>query len=122
MEVMGEFQGRERRKHPRLDANFIISYHIKEPSSPFDLSQTKNVSQGGLLLTTNRYFEKGVLLEMTIRFPFIPDKIKLTGMVVVSVEKVKDLLYETHIQFADKSNEDILKEIGKYVEDRIKNG
>ncbi|MCF7873638.1 MAG: PilZ domain-containing protein [Candidatus Omnitrophica bacterium] len=111
---MGKYKGPERRKHPRLNANFIVSYKIIEPPSDFDLSQTKDVSQGGLFLTTNKGFEQGTLLSMTIRFPFASDKLKLTGQVVNSEEKVKNLLYETHIQFKD-SDEAFLKKIGNFI-------
>ncbi len=118
---MDKYKGPERRKHSRLTANFIVSYRIKEPSSPFDLSQTKDISQGGLLLTTNKKFDQGTLLAMTIRFPFLVEKIQLTGQVVGSQEKVKDLIYETHIKFQD-SDQALLKEIGEFIEKRIKNG
>ncbi|MCF7887369.1 MAG: PilZ domain-containing protein [Candidatus Omnitrophica bacterium] len=116
---MEKYNGPERRKHPRLNANFIVSYRITEPPSDFDLSQTKDVSQGGLFLTTNRSFDRGTLLAMTIRFPFAPEKLKLTGQVVTSYEKVKGLLYETHIRF-ENSDEEFLKNIGNFIKKRVK--
>ncbi|MCF7870167.1 MAG: PilZ domain-containing protein [Candidatus Omnitrophica bacterium] len=115
---MEKYNGPERRKHPRINANFIVSYRIIEPPSDFDLSQTKDVSQGGLFLTTNRSFNPGTLLAMTVRFPFIPEKLKLTGQVVNSQERVKDLLYETHIKFKD-SDEEFLKKIGNFIKKEL---
>lgn len=116
---MEEYGGPERRRYPRLNVNFIVSYRIKEPSASFDLSQTKNLSQGGLLLTTNKAFEKGTLLAMTIRFPFVNEKINLTGQVIGSQEKVRDLIYETHIRFQE-SDEAFLRDVGKFIEKKLK--
>ncbi|MFO8053110.1 MAG: PilZ domain-containing protein, partial [Candidatus Omnitrophota bacterium] len=115
---MKEYNGPERRKHPRLNANFVVSYRIIEPPSDFDLSQTKDVSQGGLFLTTNRSFDKGTLLAMTVRFPFISEKLELTGQVVNSQERVKNLLYETHIKFKD-SDEKLIKKIGNFIKKEL---
>lgn len=109
----------EKRKHPRMEATFVVSYRIKKPSEFFDLSQTRNISQGGLLITTNKKFDPGVVLEMAIRFPFVSERFKLTGQVVESKEKVRDLIYETHIQFKD-SDEKMLREIGSFIEEKIK--
>ena len=67
---MKKYSGEERRRHPRADLNFVISYRIREEHDNFDLTQSRDVSQGGMLLTTNRKFEKGTHLVMTIRFPF----------------------------------------------------
>ncbi len=116
---MEKFSGPEKRKHPRLNVNFIVSYRVEGPSSPFDLSQTKDVSQGGLLLTTNKKFDKGTILVMTILFPFVEEKMKLTGIVVDSQEKVRDLIYETHIQFKE-ADESLLKEIGEFIQKKVK--
>lgn len=118
---MGEYKGKEKRKYPRLEANFIVSYRIQEPSALFDLSQTRNVSKGGMLLTTNKDFKPGVVLAMTIRFPFASDKINILGRVIFSKEKVKNLIYETHIQFSE-ANQKLLQDIGKFVDKRIKDG
>jgi len=40
----------DKRKHPRIGANFVVSYRIKQHHENYDLSQTKNVSQGGIFL------------------------------------------------------------------------
>jgi len=98
---MEKYNGMQKRKFARTEANFIISYRILEEPDNYDLSQSKNISQGGMLLTTNRKFEDGTRLEMTISFPFIEKKMELTGQVVESKEIVKDLIYETRLKFYD---------------------
>ncbi len=116
---MAEYGGMERRKYPRLDANFVISYRIKEVVDGYDLTQSKNVSQGGILLTTNRVFNKGTILAMTIRFPLIPQKIEVTGEVVASKEVVRDLIYETRIKFLDLDDE-FFQKLGEFIEENLK--
>ena len=96
---MSSYNGQERRKHKRIDASFIVSYRIKQEINNSDLSQTKNVSEGGMLLTTNRKFDKGTHLEMIIRFPFLPKRINIEGEVVDSKEVVRNVIYETRIKF-----------------------
>ncbi|MCM8787014.1 MAG: PilZ domain-containing protein [Candidatus Omnitrophica bacterium] len=116
---MAEYTGPERRKYPRLNANFVVSYRIKEVPDNFDISQTKNVSGGGILLTTNRKFEKGTLLTLNIRFPFLADRIEVTGEIVDSKEIVRDLIYETRIKFLDL-DPDVLKKLQDFVLVRFK--
>ena len=104
---MTDHKGSERREHPRLNVNFVINYRIQELPDSYDLSQTKDVSQGGALLTTNKPFAKGTHLTMNLRIPFVLQKIELKGKVVGSREVVRDLVYETRVKFLglDRSEE-----------------
>ncbi|MBU1122564.1 MAG: PilZ domain-containing protein [Candidatus Omnitrophota bacterium] len=113
---MNKFDGVNRRKHNRVNVNFVVSYRVKQLPANYDLSQTKNVSQGGMLLTTNRKFDKDTCLAMTVRFPFVRQKIEVTGMVIGSKEVVKNLIYETRIQFLDLA-ESFFQELGGFVRD-----
>jgi len=108
------YKGPERRKYPRVDATFVVSYRIKEVPDSYDLVQTRNISQGGMLITTNQYFEKGTQLALTIRFPFVSQKILATGEVVACKEVVKNLLYETRLKLLDLDME-VFQKIGEYV-------
>jgi hypothetical protein len=114
---MEKYTGTERRKFPRANANFVVSYRVKHQGS-YDLSQTKNISQGGLLITTNKKFENGTQLAMTIRFPFVEQKIEITGEVVDSKEIVKGLIYETRLKFTDLPQE-FFKELGIYIKELL---
>ncbi len=117
--MMEKYTGPERRKYPRLNTNFVVSYRLKQIPDSYDISQSKNVSQEGMLLTTNRYFDKGTLLAMIIRFPFFAGKIEATGEVVESKEVVKNLLYETRIKFLDLEK-DFFESLGKFIAERLK--
>ena len=99
------YQGPEKRRHPRIKASFVVSYRPLEKEEAADLSQTKNFSQGGMLLTTNRAFPEGTFLKMLIRLPLLRDKINLIGKVLESKEVVKNLIYETRIVFQNLEEE-----------------
>ena len=89
----------ERRAHRRAETNLVVSYRGNGIGSSYDISQSKNLSQGGMLLTTDRPFTGGALLIMTLRLPHMPDAIEVLGKVVMSKEIVRDLIYDTHVQF-----------------------
>jgi len=93
------YTGPERRKHPRITARFIVSYRVMEEEDAVDISQTKNMSLGGMLLTTNRKFKSGTTLALEIRLPFDPNPIMVIGKVVESREIIKDLIYDTRLSF-----------------------
>lgn len=94
-----DYTGSERRRHPRISARFIVSYRVMEEEDAVDISQTKNMSLGGMLLTTNREFKSGTNLALEIRLPFDPDPIMLIGKVIESREIIKDLIYDTRLSF-----------------------
>ena len=93
------YTGPERRKAPRISARFIVSYRILEEIDSVDITQTKNLGLGGMLLTTNRPLEPGTNLALEIRLPFDPNPIMLIGKVVDSREVTKDLIYDTRLSF-----------------------
>jgi len=116
---MTNYKGPERRGHPRISVNFVINYRIQELPDSYDLSQTKDVSQGGALLTTNKPFEKGTHLTMNLRIPFVPQKIELKGKVVGSREVVRDLVYETRVSFLGL-DENFFKKLGEFIKENLK--
>jgi len=118
---MPAYTGSERRKYARLNVNFVVSYRIKQAKGDFDLSQTKNMSQGGMLLTTNKDFNVGTHLAMIIRFPLIPHKIEVTGVVVGCKQIVRDIIYETRIQFLDLDKEFFTK-LGDFIKEHLPHG
>ncbi len=104
----------ERRQYPRTEASLVVSYRIKERTSDYDITQSKNLSQGGMLLTTNRDFSGGALLIMTLRLPFMPEALEVTGKVVHSREIVRDLIYDTRVQFAGLDDRTVIR-LGEFV-------
>ncbi len=93
------FEGANRRKTPRVVGRFIVSYRILDEINNVDITQTKNFSLGGMLLTTNRHFAPGTKLALEIRLPFDPHPIMLIGKVLESHEVTKNLIYDTRLAF-----------------------
>jgi len=106
------YVGPERRKAPRISARFIVSYRILDEVDNVDITQTKNMSLGGMLLTTNRQFSEGTHLALEIRLPFDPNPIMIIGRVIESREISKDLIYDTRMAFLaiDEKHRDIIKQ------------
>jgi hypothetical protein len=112
------YTGPERRRNQRIMGRFIVSYRIMNEINNVDISQTKNISMGGMLLTTNRNFTPGVNLALEIRLPFDPHPIMLIGRVVESHEIMKDMIYDTRIEFLaiDEKHKKVISEtVGYYV-------
>ena len=115
------YKGPERRKHPRINGRFIVSYRILEEADNVDITQTKNICLGGMLLTTNMRFERGTTLAVEIRLPFEKNPIMLIGKVVDSNEITKDLIYDTQLEFIaiDENHRSIIsKTIDFYINKR----
>lgn len=110
------YPGPERRSHPRVDGRFIVSYRVFEEADNIDITQTKNISLGGMLLTTNRKFEPGTNLALEIRLPFDPDPIMLICRVVESCEISINLIYDTRlaIQSVDEKHREIISRTVDY--------
>ncbi len=110
------YSGPERRVHPRVNGRFIVSYRILEEVDNADISQTRNVSLGGMLLTTNRKFDSGINLALEIRLPFDPHPIMIIGKVVESREITKNLIYDTRLVFlaVDERHRKVINETVDY--------
>ena len=99
---MDGYGGLERRQHLRFDCRFQVSFKPKDAQAEYDYSQTRNISQGGILLTASECFGKGTLLEMIMRIPFTPSALKLSGEVVWLKKIPNALVYEMGIKFLEQ--------------------
>ena len=112
------YSGVEKRKSPRAAGRFIVSYRILENNGNTDITQTKNLSLGGMLLTTNCQFSQGTNLALEIRLPFDPNPIMLIAKVAESREITKDIIYDTRLIFLaiDEKHRKIINEtVGYYL-------
>lgn len=110
------YMGPERRKLPRVSTKFMVSYRILEEAEKVDLTQTKNISVGGMLLTTNKFFSPGTKLVLEIRLPIDPIPIMLIGKVIESGEVTRNLIYDTRIEFlaVDENHRRLLGQTVEY--------
>jgi len=110
----------ERRKFARIDGTFVVSYtDITTQERKSDISQTKNISLGGILFTTDKVFSSGAILKLRLRLPDAPDYINIKVRVVESRQRVKGLLCETRAKFISIREEDKAY-ISKVVESSLK--
>jgi len=107
--------GSERRRNQRITGRFIVSYRILDENNT-DVTQTKNLSLGGMLLTTNRSFAPNTHLAVEIRLPFERNPIMLIGRVVESQEITQDLIYDTRLEFlaVDENHRGVLNNTVDY--------
>ncbi len=111
------YDGPERRKAHRIGARFMVSYRMLEEADNLDISQTKNLSLGGMLLTTNRFFPPNTKLALEMRLPFDPNPIMIIAKVIESREITKELIYDTRLVFlaVDERHKKIVKQtVGYY--------
>lgn len=111
------FNGEERRSHPRAKGRFVVSYKVFEETDNVDISQTKDISLGGMFITTNRKFQPGTKLALEMRLPTDPDPIRIIGRVVESREVTSNLIYDTRIQFlgVDEKHKNSIKQTVQYL-------
>ncbi|MCK9573184.1 MAG: PilZ domain-containing protein [Candidatus Omnitrophica bacterium] len=95
------YSGTERRRYPRANVNFLVSYKDMYAGVDFNISQTVNVSQGGMLITTSEIFPRGTTLKMLTFFPFFSQRVNLAGKVVRQKEVAKGFIYETGVEFTN---------------------
>jgi len=94
----------DRRKYTRLKKNFILNYfELGTPTKKYEVSQLRNISLGGICLITPHAFPTGTMLGFCIKTPYLIEMTCLEGQVLGSHEKVKDIIYETRVEFKNLS-------------------
>jgi len=94
--------GVNKRKTPRTPGKFIVNYRaFNTIGSECDITQTKNIGGGGMLLNTTTFFEKGTILSIDVRLPFSQEPLHFKAEVIESKEMVKNLIYDTRVMFMD---------------------
>lgn len=92
----------ERRKFKRISGSYVVSYvPIKGEDLKFDVSQTKDLSEGGLLFISDRQFEKDIVLKIKLRLPEFSDYVIIKAQVIDSIQLSKGIMHETRVKFVD---------------------
>ena len=92
------YQGPERRSFPRVEAKLVTSYQI-EVAGEVNISQTKNISLGGALLTTHKRFPQAKTIKLKIRVPSTMEIMQILADIVNIREVASDSIYNTHLKF-----------------------
>ncbi len=92
----------EKRKYPRIDKHFMLTYFdLNDPLVKHNASQLKNIGLGGLCVITSKTFSTGTRLGIELKTPFLSEFIHLKGTVLESKVKIRNIIYETRVQFDD---------------------
>ncbi|MFA5389731.1 MAG: PilZ domain-containing protein [Candidatus Omnitrophota bacterium] len=107
----------ERRKHKRINGTYIVSYALmKGDELKFDVSQTRNLSEGGLAFICDRKFEKDDMLKIKLRLPEFSDYVILKAQIVGSDKLGRGTMYATRVKFVELA-EEVKEGIRRLVED-----
>ena len=115
----------ERRHYKRIKKHFILTYFdLAYPQIRHEASQLKNISLGGMCLITSKAFPNNTTLGIELKTPFLSELTHLEGIVLESHEKVKDIIYETRLQFTslDHQAEFILNKMIQFFEKEENHG
>lgn len=108
--------GKERRKHSRIDAKIKVAFQNKDE---FFEEYTRNISQGGIFLKTDKLLDPNAVLEIDLRLPGAAKEMTVIGrvrrlMVVSDPEREGEHLYGVGIEFID-SGEEFNKAIKNFI-------
>ena len=96
----------EKRKYKRFKKHFLLRYFdIRTPHLKMELTQLKNISQGGMCFVTAQPFEEGTKMGVEMNTPFLTNATVLEGVVRGCNEKVKNMIYETRLEFDNLNTE-----------------
>ncbi len=108
-----------KRETPRAHGTFIVTYRIASlADSEIDVSQSKNIGGGGMLLSTSKKLEPGAVLSLEVRLPSDKDPIHFMGEVLDSKEVIKGLSYDTRLKFVnmdDNQKQILLNTLNNYL-------
>lgn len=107
----------ERRKFKRINGSYIVSYAPLEGKElKFDVSQTRDLSEGGLSFISDRKFEKDVILKIKLRLPEFTDYVVVKAQVVNSKQLSKGLINLTNAKFikVEQNVRDAIKRLAEY--------
>lgn len=94
----------ERRRYKRIQKHFILTYYdLTKPQERHEASQLKNISIGGICIITAKPFSPNAVLAIELKTPFIHELTRLEGVVLESHERMKDIIYETRLEFRNLS-------------------
>ena len=89
----------DKRKFPRANTRFVVSYCPMERQDVLDVSQTKNLSVGGMAITTSTQFQPDAKLILKVRVPLAREPVEIIGRVIESTPMGKLAVYNTRLEF-----------------------
>lgn len=97
---MGSSSADNKRKFPRANTRFVVSYCPMERQDALDVSQTKNLSIGGMAITTSALFQPDAKLILKVRVPSVCEPVEIIGRVIECSPMGKMAVYNTRLEFS----------------------
>ena len=93
----------DKRKTHRADVRFMVAYGRIDENTIVDrdISQTKNICEGGMAFTTSQPFTPQTNLTLKIKLPITNEPVQITGTVIESKEISPRFIYFTRVSFAE---------------------
>ena len=104
----------ERRKHPRIEKHFIITYFdLDKSDAEHCISQIKNISRGGICFSGSFAFIPGTRLQAMVKTPYMGQTVNFETRVIDCEEKIPNTVYNIRakIENATPQTEEILQKI-----------
>jgi len=89
------------RKHPRISWSFVAKVRLIEADEKWQMTNVKNISEGGCYFYSGQVYEIGKTVEMEIKIPRIEEPMYFIGEVKRCEEKNRGTtqLYGIGVQF-----------------------
>ncbi len=105
----------EKRKYKRVKKSFVLRYYVKnDKKSKHEITQLKNISQGGMCFVTTEAHPPDTKIKIELKTPYLSDLTLLDGTILGSHENVKNLIYETRVEF------EFLDQDSAFIMDKLK--
>ncbi len=104
--------GADRRKYIRIPYEAVLRYKSRPEKGPkkklFLDAASKNISSGGILMTTKEHFAAGTLLEVELDIPSLEgySTVTITGQIVRSKETQGGKMHENGVSICKIKEED----------------
>lgn len=109
----------EKRKFPRVDCTFQVSCQtFQENRSNFNSSRSRNISIGGILLSTNKQGRLGEDIIIKFMVPQYGHKVLARGR-IVRIRELKDGDFEIGVQFLNIRDKDI-DQVSRFIQEKIR--
>ncbi len=98
----------EKRRAQRANVRFVVAYDAQTGGPGCidrDVSQTKNMSSGGMLLTTSREFVSNTRFILKVRLPSRPQPVEIDAQVLESHQATPQV-FDTRVQFVRVEQQD----------------
>ncbi len=110
----------ERRQFPRLSFHSPVQFrNVLKPQEPFSGSLSKDLSAGGLSITTDQFLPRDTRLVLLVSLPILLKPVRTIGRILWIKQRFGET-YDCGVQFLEMNTED-RDAIAAYVERGIMN-